>query len=105
VEQIRLLRHARFVIGPAGSQLSLALFAQPKTKLCHLCHPYTARLLVLTGLLHEIGIDLTVLTGPHLGNVQQCPDEPDYHIDPEAFCAILDAWLNAEQPAPAGSAN
>jgi hypothetical protein len=50
-------------------------------------------------LLDEIGIDLTVLTGPHLGVEQECPDEPDYRIDATLFRDFLDGWLGGEPQA------
>jgi len=95
-EQVRLLRHARFVAGPDGSALLLAHFCQAGTKICHLCHPFTVGLPHQTGTLSEIGIDITVLTGPYCGIDDEYPDQSDYMIDAAAFGKFLDEHLDGE---------
>jgi capsular polysaccharide biosynthesis protein len=95
-EQVRLMRHARFVAGPDGSALLLAHFSQAGTKICHLCHPFTVGLPHQTGTLSEIGIDVTVLTGPYSGIDEEYPDQSNYMIDAVAFGEFLDKQLGGE---------
>jgi hypothetical protein len=95
-EQVRLLRHARFIVGLEGPQLLLAWFSQPGTKLCHLCHRYTAELPLQTGLLNEIGVDVTVLTGPYVRLEEEYAEQSKYRIDPAMICDFLDSWLDGE---------
>jgi capsular polysaccharide biosynthesis protein len=92
-DQFNLLSNARYVMGPEGSAIFLAFFARPGSKLCILNHPYTLGLPVLTGLLREIGIDVTVLTGPYVQENEQYPHFADYQIKENQFLSFLDGWL------------
>jgi capsular polysaccharide biosynthesis protein len=90
--QVRLVREARFIIGADGPALFLAFFARPGTRLCILCHPDTAGLAVLTGPLGEIGIEVTVLTGPYIRIGDEHRDGSLYQIDEDGFRAFLEVW-------------
>lgn len=93
-EQVRLLRRARFVVAPLGSAPLLLCFATPGTKLCVLSHPYTVEIMVdRTGILSEVGICITVLTGPFVQINVNTPHLSDYEIDETGFSGFLDRWL------------
>jgi len=91
-EQVRVLRNARFVVGPEGSAMFLAFFARPGTQVCILNHPYTIGLAVLTGLLEETGVGVTVFTGPSVNVNEQYPHFADYLIDLRSFSTFLREW-------------
>lgn len=97
VEQVRLLRDARFVAGPEGSAFFLAFFSKPGTRLCILDHSHTAGLPLLTGLLEAIGVDCTIFTGPYTWVHPEWPHMSDYQIDEVAFCRFLDEWLRGDR--------
>lgn len=99
-EQVRLVHDARFILGPNGSALYLAFFARAGTKLCALNHPSMLDALTSAYLFEEIGIDLTLFTGPaiRLNNEPGFPNfgfpqYADYEIDVDAFSRFLDEWL------------
>ncbi len=94
-EQARLLRHARFVLGPSGSAMFLAFFAQPATRLCLLSSVEDVADIgtELFGPLDAIGIDVTVFTGACLQVDTDIPANSDFVIEEEAFCRFLDEWL------------
>lgn len=96
--QVRLVRDARFIISADGPALLLALFARPGTKLCVLSHPDTAGLAVLTGPLGEIGVEVTVLTGPYIRIGDEHRDGSLYQIDEDEFRALLDRWRKNVPP-------
>jgi capsular polysaccharide biosynthesis protein len=96
-EQVRLVRHARFVVGPSGGAMYLNFFARPGTKLCmfRYTEDVIAAQLDMTGFFSEVGVDVTVFTGPltrpHVG----FPPGSDFEIDESAFCRFLDRWLQS----------
>ncbi|MBV8373772.1 MAG: glycosyltransferase family 61 protein [Candidatus Eremiobacteraeota bacterium] len=99
-EQIAIAHNARLLAGPEGSQMYLAFFARPRSKLCILNHPFTHDLLNFCYLVEQNGIDVTLLTGPatRLNNEPGYPNfglpqYADYAIDPAAFARFLDAWV------------
>jgi hypothetical protein len=93
--QARLVRDARFLIAPDGSQTFLAFFARPGTKLCILSNPEgLEEIQAEHGALYtEIGINYTILTGPCVRLDDESPWESDYEIDEQALCRFLDQWL------------
>jgi capsular polysaccharide biosynthesis protein len=97
-EQVRLLRHARFVVGPSGSAMYLAFFARPETKLCLLTYveDVLATQAEMTGVFNAIGLDVTVLTGACTRRDNSYPWNSDFEIEEEAFCRFLDIWLNSQ---------
>jgi Glycosyltransferase 61 len=97
-DQASLLRDARFVVGPEGSAMTLLFFARPGTKLLILQHPYTAGSPVLASLLREVGIDVTVMTGPYVHINQEYAHFSDYEIDGPGFSRFLDDELELSQP-------
>jgi capsular polysaccharide biosynthesis protein/glycosyltransferase involved in cell wall biosynthesis len=91
-QQARLLRHARFVVGPFGSAMCLAFFAKPATKLCILGNveiPVCDDI----GVYDAIGLDVTLLTGPCVRLNAEEPWRTDFEIDEATFCRFLDDWL------------
>jgi hypothetical protein len=58
-----------------------------------LCHRYTISLQHLTGFMSEIGIEVTVLTGPSAHIDEEFPEQSDFEIEEVAFCDELDRWL------------
>lgn len=102
LEQIRLAHNARFIVAPEGSNALLAWFARAGAKACFLSPPYTLPLVDVNAILAELGVDLTVVTGPDLPTAEDfCPFWNDYRIDAEAFAAFLGQW--APQGAPQGA--
>ncbi|MGC2412138.1 MAG: glycosyltransferase family 61 protein [Stellaceae bacterium] len=93
VEQVRLVRTARFVIAPEGSALFLTFFARPGLRLCILNHPLTEALALYEGPLAEKAVDITVLTGPEVKKGHELPQDSDYRIDETGFSDFLDGWL------------
>ncbi|MBV8155854.1 MAG: glycosyltransferase family 61 protein [Candidatus Eremiobacteraeota bacterium] len=103
LDQVRLLRHARFVVGPEGSGIYLSFFSRPGSKLCVLNHPFTHDLLNFCYIVQQNDIDVTLFTGPaiRLNNEPGYPNfgfphYADYEIDTTAFADFLDEWLEAE---------
>ena len=95
VEQVRLFRHARFVVGEAGSATFLAYFARPGTRLCIL--NYAGNFLAVqcdhVGVLGAAGLDITVVNGPGVDPNAEGLWRSDFEIDEAEFCRFLDAWL------------
>ena len=89
-EQASLLRRARFVVGPEGSAMALLFFARPGTRVLILQHPYTAGSPVLASLLREIGISVTLMTGPYVRIDGDYAHFSDYEIDSLGFSRFLD---------------
>jgi capsular polysaccharide biosynthesis protein len=96
IEQVRLLRTARFVIAPEGSALFLTFFAQAGLRLCILNHPVTEGLAIYNGLLAGREVDITVVTGPEMKKHHELPHYSDYRIDEPGFRRFLDGWLRGE---------
>ena len=94
-EQIRLVRNAGHVVAPEGSNALLASFARPGSKALFLSPPYTLPLVDVNSILAEMGIGLTVLTGPdfELPYEDFCGYWNDYEVDPALFERVLDEWL------------
>jgi Glycosyltransferase 61 len=92
--QVRTARAARFVAGPEGSALFLLFFSEPGTRLCILNHPHTRLLTAVTALLEEIGIDVTVFTGPYVKERDDYPHFADYRIEEQPFADFLGRWMH-----------
>ena len=92
-EQASLLRHARFVVGPEGSAMALLFFAKPGTRVLILQHPYTAGSPILASLLSEVGINVTLMTGPYVRIDEDYAHFSDYEIDNLDFSRFLDDEL------------
>jgi capsular polysaccharide biosynthesis protein len=97
-EQASLLRHARFVVGPEGSAMALLFFAKPGTRVLILQHSYTAGSPLLASLLREVGITVTMMTGPYVHINQDYAHFSDYEIDSQAFSCFLDDELELSGP-------
>ena len=96
VEQVRLVRGARRLVAPEGSNALLAWFARPGARVAMLSPTYTLPLLDVNGILRELDVDLTVVTGPDTPTEEEfCPYWNDYTIDAADFGRFLDGWLDA----------
>jgi hypothetical protein len=88
-EQVALMRGAKFVVAPEGSNNLLTLLAGRGTKVCTLNPPYTHPLLDVNGLLAHRGVEMTVITGAAHPTDEFCPFWWDYDIDSTALDAFL----------------
>lgn len=100
LEQIRLVRHARFIVAPEGSNSLLALLASAGARTCIFGPPTTRQLTLLSVLAREQGIDPVLFVGPAATDSPGHTDHPtwsfwnDYRIDAQAFEAFLAGWLD-----------
>ena len=97
-EQVRLLRHARFIVMSEARQVLLSLFVQRGAKLLHLCDPYAAELPLQSGLLGEAGVDVTVMTESYVQLDDKHLEQSNYRIDLTGFCDFVDGWLGGQSP-------
>jgi hypothetical protein len=88
--QVALVRGADWIVAPEGSALLLMYFARPGTHLCVLNHPIIETA-AWDGLFD--GVDLCVLVGPMIDPDPQFHHRSSYRIDPFAFDAFLERWL------------
>ena len=95
-EQARLVRGARFVVGPEGSAFFLCLFLNRGAKVCLLNHENTEGLVGYNG---DGGNEVTIITGPETGSRRGSPQDVDYAIDADVFRRFLGGWLSAAAPA------
>ncbi len=94
VEQVRLVRNARFLIAPEGSNALLSWFARAGARVAMLSPTYALPLLDVNAILRELGVDLTVVTGVDTPTEEEfCPYWNDYTIDAGGFSRFLDDWL------------
>jgi Glycosyltransferase 61 len=105
LEQVRTIRSSSFIVGPEGSAMYSGFFASPGAKICILNHPFTHDVLTYTYLLQEVGLDVTIFTGPalRLNNEAGWPNYghrqyADYELDERAFAEFLDEWLTIAAP-------
>lgn len=94
VEQVRLVRSARFVAAPEGSALFLSYFLGQGTKVCILNHPETLGLVGYNGGAAERGIDLTIIAGPEADERRGRSQDMNYAIDAGLFRRFLGDWLS-----------
>jgi len=92
-EQIRLIRQARYLLGPEGSAFFLGFFARPGLQVCILNHPHTAGLPLITGPLTELGARCCVFTGRFGRAAPQFRHFSEYSIDELGFAQFLENWL------------
>jgi hypothetical protein len=90
--QAKLLRDARFVLGPEGSAFFLCCFVGRGAKICILNHQETEGLVLYNGGNDLKDTHLTVITGPDTGDHHRRKQDKDYMIDAEAFRLFLDEW-------------
>jgi capsular polysaccharide biosynthesis protein len=91
-DQLALMQGACYIIGPAGSAMFLSYLAPPGAKLCILSSENTLRATTFTCLLQELGIDVSILTGP-VAKEHEIPHHVDYSVSAKTFRAFLDKWL------------
>jgi capsular polysaccharide biosynthesis protein len=93
LEQVRLLRNARFVVAPEGSALFLTYFVKRGTKICILNHQNTAGLVMYNDGCDLTEVEITIITGPEAKENRRSPQDADYQIDERVFCSFLEDWL------------
>ena len=91
-EQVALMQTARHVVGPTGSAIWLSYLARPGAKLCILQSEKTYRATTWTGLMEELGVDVSIVTGPTVEE-QFVPHHADYSIPARTVVEFLDGWL------------
>lgn len=92
-EQIRVIRGARYVVGPEGSAQFLAFFANPGTRIAILNHQHTELLTGVTAQLHALEMEVTVVTGPIVRRDPDYVHHSDYIVDESIFRRFLKDWL------------
>lgn len=99
--QWNLVRQARWIVAPEGSNALLGFFAQAGTRMALLTSQYTQPLLDLGGTAAARGLPFTVVTGPCATDSPHHTEHPfwrfwnDYRIDPSALDRFLSDWLDA----------
>lgn len=91
-QQLQLMRGARQIVGPEGSQLMLALFAGPGTRFCLLNHPFFENVPSYTAIIEALGIDTWALVGECVRLHPAYPRFSDYRIEAGQIEALLQAW-------------
>lgn len=92
-DQVKLLRDARYVVGPEGSAFFLAYFLKRGSKVCILNHQETEGLVLYNAGADLKDIDLTIITGPNAESQGRRSQDRDYLIDADHFRRFLDEWL------------
>lgn len=92
-DQLRAAHHARHLVAPEGSNSFLAFFAAPGARLCTLSPPNTYPLADVNAPLMELGVELTIFTGPVVSCIEGEEFWADYRIDAAEFGRFLDGWL------------
>lgn len=106
IEQLRLVRHARHIVAPEGSNSLLSWLARPGAKACVLGPPSIYTLAADCATLAALGIEPTLITGPGATDSPGFSDDPswtfwnDYRIDAAAFDDFLRRWLDLPPAAP-----
>jgi capsular polysaccharide biosynthesis protein len=93
-EQFRLVRDARFVVGPEGSAMFLCMLCRPGTKVAILNHTHTENVVITSGLMTAVGLDVTVVTGPIVAENERFVHFSDYEIDIGQFSNFLNDWVH-----------
>lgn len=99
-DQIHAIRSARQIVCQAGSLSHLAFFARPGTQMCLLHHPGIRTLAMVSALLQEIGIDLTLAVGSFDDNLpkgQGFVDRANYVVPADRVAYVLDGWDTAKK--------
>jgi len=102
-EQVRLIRHAEFIVISEARQVWLSLFANPRTKLCSLLPDATTPLFSLA-LQDAIDTNVAVLEGVGSPDKGGGSGRNGHRIDPNAFDDLLDNWVGGRRPPPNASA-
>jgi len=92
-DQLRLVRHATHIAGPAGSALLLCfLFGGPGQRVLNLHPPALEETPTLTSVAEARGMEVLVL----LGQVERAhhwrPGDSDFSIDLQAVRGVLSGW-------------
>jgi len=93
LDQVRLIRDARFVVAPEGSAIFLCYFAREDMKLCILNHTLLEWPTVYNSLLKGVVIPITILTGPIVIEYGPHSVDSDYRIDETVFVNFLREWI------------
>ncbi len=98
-DQLRIVRDARYVVGPEGSAMFGTFYARPGLRIAILDHPFVEQLTNYTAPLAASGADVTLFTGTVV-RANDTPGYPnfgfkhfaDYSIDGAHFEAFLKDW-------------
>jgi hypothetical protein len=90
VEQLRLVRSARTIVGPDGSSLLLGLLARPGTRIGYLMNPYLEDMGSLASTHEALGHRLLVLLGSVVQENSAYRKFSDYAIDLGALPGFLE---------------
>lgn len=99
IEQMRFIRHARFIVAPEGSNAALSIFCSPGAKVCTLTSPHVQALKIGNAIFEAMGCQATLFIGPMATDSPTYSKEwmfsfwNDYRIDAVALEAFLDGWL------------
>jgi len=99
IDQLRLVRHARHIVAPEGSNSLLTWLARPGAKTCTLSPPSIHALAAECATLADLGIESTIFTGPCATDSPSHTADPswsfwnDYRIDAASFEDFLLGWL------------
>jgi capsular polysaccharide biosynthesis protein len=92
VSQAKLLRDARFVLGPEGSAFFLCCFVGRGAKFASATTRRQKRWVLYNGCFALKGTHLTVITGLDTGDHHPRQQDKNYMIDADAFRRFLDEW-------------
>jgi capsular polysaccharide biosynthesis protein len=99
IEQMRFVRHARFIVAPEGSNAALSIFCSPGAQVCTLTSPQVQQLVIGNAIFDAMGCQATLFLGPMATDSPTYTTEwlfsfwNDYRIDATAFEAYLAGWL------------
>jgi hypothetical protein len=101
--QISLIRNAEVIIGPEGSQMLVAVYARPGTRILILNHPFLENLPSLTHILEELGMHAEILPGTCVRLDEVYRKMSDYTISPRTVSDVLAEWGCASLPEQSSS--
>lgn len=90
-EQLKLAREATHIVGPEGSGLMLAYFAEPGTRLCMLNHEFLENLATMSGTLEALGVETSIIYGRTTRRDENARYS-DYLIAPDTLHALFAYW-------------
>jgi hypothetical protein len=82
-----MLRQARLVVAPYGSAITNS---SRKRGASSACCAYTFEAQIWAEILAGIGVDVTVLTRPHVQRERENTEMSDYEIEEKRFSEFLD---------------
>lgn len=104
--QIQAIRSARQIVCQGGSLSHLAFFARPGTQMCLLHHPGIRTMAMVSALLQEVGVELTLAVGSFDGDLpkeQGYIDRTNYMVPVDRVANVVDGWDTAKKGVPGWS--